>query len=434
MNWDSRHPMTNLHSRIPIQAKTTLRLGQAAQLVGSLFYAGTMWLMALYIIRFDGIDAYGRFAAAMAVAAPIFMLSNARGRLVVSSESETGLPTSAYVLYRMITSLLSFLVVLFISHVLFGNGIWIVLSVALFKAIEAISDVLYGGLQRAGKPQFVGILQTLKGCLFALLLALCWLTGIGTASVVIAVFAMGLVGFVIYDLRVLRQHLSGDQIFLWENISSGELLLVFQRLRPFMAVAFMASLFAVMPRLFLEQLHDYGTLGMYSALMLFTSASLLATAAMGQPYLHDIGLLWADGETGDIYRILLQILLIPFVIAAGFSVLFWLAGGVIFPAMLNGDLELSTRILVLLVAVIFSGNLALVQWYIMVALKISKEQVWLALISLLASTVLCLLLIPTKGIEGAFLADACGLILEASVGGWLILRAISQRSPAIQEV
>lgn len=424
--------MSDTPQKTNIQAKSIIRLGQAAQLAGSLLYAGVMWLLALYIIRFGGIDAYGRFAAVMAAAAPIYMLSNARGRLIVSTENLAGPPTLEYVLYRIFTSVLSLMAVLLVSTALMGNNFLIVLLVALFKSFEAISDIIYGGLQRAGQPQLVGLSQILKSSFLGCCLASCWIAGTSKITTILGFFAIGMAIFIIYEMRLLSRCLESKYI---KNISADMLMSIicriFRRIQPFMAVAFMSSLFAVLPRLFLERLHNYETLGLYSALMLFTSASLMITAAMGQPYLRDIGCLWAKGDIVKIYRILARVMLIPLMIGGTCALLIQFAGGLIFPILLNGGLEPSAMTIILLIAVVTLSSLTLLQWYVITAIGIRRDQIWFALASLIVGVILCSILIPQRGITGAFAADMFGLLFQSIVGTCLAFKTIAHRGSSL---
>ena len=113
-------------------------------------YVACQWGMLIALARLAGPAAVGRFALALAVTAPIMLLSNLalRSALVTDVAGEHGV--RRYLALRAGTTVLGLLAIGIVVALLpLGRAdALLVLSVALAKACENQSDILYGVLQR----------------------------------------------------------------------------------------------------------------------------------------------------------------------------------------------------------------------------------------------------------------------------------------------
>jgi O-antigen/teichoic acid export membrane protein len=409
-----------------LQSRSILRLGQISQLVGAILYAAIMWTMALYLIRFSNLQSYGQYAAALAVAAPIYMMTNARARLLISSNHAEGPSIFAYVAFRVLSSAIGILLLLVFSWWWQGNGLWIVFSVALFKAAEAISDILFGGYQRIGKPHLVGFGVIARGIVFAFCLLLAFILNIASVEGVVLLLFSALCLLTIMDAWFLLKQL--DQSV--HEVSRRQVVHVFHHLRPYMLIAFMASLFTVLPRLFLEQLQDYEALGLYSALMLFSNAALLGVGSLSQPYIRYFGQLSSTGRGKELLRLLTRLMAIPLFVTLAFAVVFLLARHKLAEILLAGKASVPDTYWFLLLGVILLNGISLIQWYVLAALDVRRVQVLLSASSLFVGILLCAVLIPNFGIAGAFLADTGGLVLQSCIGLCIIVYWARRPQPA----
>jgi len=405
-------------------------LSQLAQLIGSLSYAAAMWLLALILIHQTGIEGYGRYASALAVCGPIFMFANARGRLLVSSAADLPAPVSAYVEYRAISSVVAGFFCLGLAWGVMDNGFTIVLTVALFKGIEAFSDILFGVLQRNDRAALVGVSQCFKSTLLVMLLLLGLVLEIETTASFVGLLAAGLAGSLTLDALLVRSHHASKIVIPHPRTLHP----VFAHLRPMMAIAFLASLFSMLPRIFLSQYHGYAEVGRYSALMLLSAAAMIVIAALGQPYLRGIGAAKAAGDVAALRQFLLKMLLIVLGVTTSFALVLAVGGERFFSVFLDSQDPVSGQIVILLLSVIFLNGLCLMQWFALAAIGIRRAQVWLAAVMLAAMMIICFFLVPPLAETGALLSDVLALSLQGLLASVILVRALHRRPEKLNTV
>jgi O-antigen/teichoic acid export membrane protein len=167
----------------------SLRRNTAWALAGNLGYAACQWGVLVAIAKLAAADAVGRFALGLAIAGPVLILSNLNLRAVQATDARRQYDFGDYLGLRLTTIAAALVVITAIALAAGyrGDTLVLLLGVALAKAFEAVSDVVFGLLQQAERLRRVALSLLLKGVASVLTVtSVLRLTG----SVVLAVLAM----------------------------------------------------------------------------------------------------------------------------------------------------------------------------------------------------------------------------------------------------
>lgn len=132
----------------------------------------------------------GQYALALAVNAPVFLLANLRLRTVFATDVSGRFQPGAYITVRLWTTLTAFSAIAAFG---LARGTPIVAAVALLKAVESLSDLWYGVLQRRERMEIAGRGLIARGILGFLAFTAAALLSGPVAAVVSAAFTWALV-------------------------------------------------------------------------------------------------------------------------------------------------------------------------------------------------------------------------------------------------
>ena len=124
--------------------KTTLVWLMTGNLVKSL----TQWGLLVLLIKYYTTKEVGIFTYALALASPVFVLTNMqlKSLLVVEPQGETNY-FRIYHAVRCMTSGLTF-IGLMVYAIISSHLGWIVVGVFLYKVVESLIDIIYGYYQK----------------------------------------------------------------------------------------------------------------------------------------------------------------------------------------------------------------------------------------------------------------------------------------------
>jgi O-antigen/teichoic acid export membrane protein len=133
-------------------------------LFGNILFALSQWSIFVVLTRFSTQEAVGHFALGLAISGPIFFLLGLDLRAVQATDARGDYSLGEYVGLTLALVPLGYLLVLGVVLVFdLGAAAWVVLAVALAKAIEAISLVFYGAAQQAEQMDRIARSLVLRG-------------------------------------------------------------------------------------------------------------------------------------------------------------------------------------------------------------------------------------------------------------------------------
>ena len=137
-------------AKSPTVSAPPLRVSFSWTLTGNLTYALCQFVMLSVLAKLGNASIVGQYALALAIAAPVFMLTNLQLRAVQATDARHEYAFADYFTLRTISTLLGLLLIVGIAGVarydLATKALIILVGGA--KAVETIGDVIAGHLQK----------------------------------------------------------------------------------------------------------------------------------------------------------------------------------------------------------------------------------------------------------------------------------------------
>ncbi|MGH6919663.1 MAG: lipopolysaccharide biosynthesis protein, partial [Geminicoccaceae bacterium] len=124
-------------------------IGAAAIMgAGQIVYVLCQWGILIIVARSGGPETVGRFALALAITAPVMLLSNLALRAALVTDVRGEHPLGRYLALRLASAAIGLAVVVGLALGFEGEVALLIVVVGLAKSSESLSDVLYGIAQR----------------------------------------------------------------------------------------------------------------------------------------------------------------------------------------------------------------------------------------------------------------------------------------------
>jgi O-antigen/teichoic acid export membrane protein len=264
------------------QATPSLRSNFKWTFTGNVIYAACQWGMLSVLAKAGNAAIVGQFALGLAVAAPVFMFSNLQLRAVQATDARSEYEFADYFTLRVMASLLGLGVVAALAWRLHYDATtrWVVMLVATSKAVESLSDVVAGLLQKHERLNQVAISLMIRGGLSLAAFGATFLrTRSLTAAVAVLVVTWSAV-FAAYDLWRTREALGAKRrYFRFDGERLRRLLVVSA---PLGVVMTLVSLNVNIPRYLLMKYLGEADLGIFASLAYVLVAMTLVAHALGQ--------------------------------------------------------------------------------------------------------------------------------------------------------
>jgi len=282
-----------------------LSLGHIASwgLFGSVTYAGCQWAMLVVLAKLGSVEMLGQFALGFAVAAPVFLLTNLSLREVLATDARAEHAFGDYLALRLIATSAGLLAIAGVAG-LVGYR-WqtraVILLVGVVKAIETVSDVFYGLMQRHERMNLIAGSIVLRGVLSVLGLAVgVYLSGSVLWGLVLVAGVWALV-LATYDVPEGARVLGTAVRPRWVRVDLGRLI----RLSlPLGVTAMLISLSATIPRYFVERYRGESELGAFVAMAYLMVIGSTVVNALGQSASPRLARYYATGDGAHVRRLL----------------------------------------------------------------------------------------------------------------------------------
>lgn len=390
--------------------------------IGNLIYLIAQWALSYVVVRFLGYGLAGTFSLAMSIGNSLNAIATYSMRNYQVSDLKGDYSDSQYILSRVLTSGISFIVC--IAFTGFNpydayTSLCIIIYMT-FKISEAASDVYQGLLQRVGRMDYIGKAYILKSLvdlvlycgilLFTrnLLLAICGLSA-GSAAVVC-----------LYERASVRQFSnSGNRDTGTKNNLKKALSLLVVCL-PIALYGLFFNTMGQVPRYALEAMLGSDSLGIYTSVAMPVTLVQVSANYLFAPLTAPLAQCYIDKNTQRFYSIIKKVGLAIAVIAACAFAGFGILGRPVM-RLLFGDSILPY--LYLLYPLIVCSLLVAVSWFLSAALTVVRQlkgQLLMAFASFSISSCLSPLFISLYGMNGATFSYTIALFVF-SVGSMLLL-------------
>jgi O-antigen/teichoic acid export membrane protein len=405
------------------QAVPSLRSNFKWTFAGNVIYAVCQWGMLSILAKAGSASIVGQFALGLAIAAPVFMFTNLQLRGVQATDARSEFEFADYFTLRVLASLAGLAFVVAIAWMLHYDlpTRLVVMLVAIAKAVESLSDVVAGLLQKFERLDQVAVSLMIRG---ALSLAAFGAAFLGTHNLVAAVAALVItwtVVFLGYDLWRARAVLGPVQPF-FRRLQKLELRKLLMISAPLGVVMTLVSLNINTPRYLLAKYMGESELGIFASMAYVLVAVTLVINALGQSASARLARMFAAHDIGGFRRVLGKLLMTSVAVPLVGVPVTALFGRPLLTLLYRA--EYGEHVNVLMIMVITVGLTAVGSFlgYGMTAARSFRPQVPLIGAGCLATIVFCMLLIPRIGLMGAALALLTSAAVQC-VGFALSLRS-----------
>ena len=403
-------------------AQPSLRYSFMWTLAGNLIYAACQWGMLSALAKLGSAAVVGQFALGLAITAPVFMLTNLQLREVQATDARSEYEFGHYFSLRLVASLCGIGIV---AGIALAGGYErtttaVVMLVAAAKAIESVSNVVAGLLQRHERLDQVAVGLILKGVISVTAFTTAYRVSHRLTAAVLAVVCSWAAVALCYDLRLaLRLERSVRRFFSADHRKIGRLVLLSAPLGLVMA---MVSLNANVPRYIIEHRLGQRELGIFAALVYLVTAAGLIVNALGQSASARLSRMFASGDLKGFKSLIGKLVVFGASLGVLGVPLAWLFGRPLLTLLYAP--EYADYMGTFLIMVATAGVMAVASFlgYAMTAARKFKAQIPVIGSMTAVATCLSILLVPRFGLPGAAIAlfGAGSLVCVCNV---LVLRA-----------
>lgn len=412
----------------------TLRQNFSWTFMGNAVYAACQWGMLVVLAKLGDPNMVGQFTLGLAITAPVIMLTNLQLRLVQATDAKQQYLFQDYLGLRLISTTVALLIITAIP-LLLGYR-WetfaIVLLIGTAKALESVSDIFYGLLQRHEQMNRIAISLMMRGVLSLLLLG----TGVYFTN---SVFG-GVVGLVVawaviliyYDIPsgtlILRQTPPTEISHCRSGLRPRWKFKVLQKLvwltLPLGGVMMLISLNLNIPRYLIERQLGERELGIFAAIAYLSVAGSMIVSALAESASPRLANHYATGNSSAFRQLLFKLVGIGALLGGAAILIAHLAGEFILTVFYQPEYAQHVDLLVWIMVAAAIDFIASFLGYGMTAAGYFGVQIPQFIGVTGTSVIVCLYLIPVMGLMGAAIALMISTIVKAITSLGVIVYAL----------
>jgi O-antigen/teichoic acid export membrane protein len=378
-------------------------------LAGSTIFQVCQWVTVIGITKLSSTTVAGDWNLALAVTAPIFLFTQLKLRAVQTTDVRDEFVWADYAANRLAGTLVALAAVALVVGVFYREAVApLILLVAVSKAVDGGSDLVYGRLQRHERQDRIGRSLIARGVTgLAAGLAVFRLTGV-TAWAALAT-AAAYVPWLLWDLRGLRRLIGGSLGPRWDTTRQRRLAL---RVLPLGFATAIGSLQTNIPRYFLDSYGSRVDVGVYGNLSYLLVAGNLIVAAIANAVIPGLARDAAGEQWGHFLRTLRLMIGSGIALATIAVIACALLGEPVLRLLYSEHEAANADVLIWMAAAT-----GLVWSYIFLgtaldAMRVYAIQPWIHGTSTLVIALASALLIPDHGLHGAAWATLIGFGVE----------------------
>jgi O-antigen/teichoic acid export membrane protein len=422
-NTSARGPANEARNETGIRG-LSLRSNFVWILAGNVVYAACQWGAIVTLAKLGSSFMIGQFSIGLAIATPVLMFTNLQLRAVQATDARRLYSFKDYLRLRTTLTLVGLVVI--VAFVRFGSyqrqTALVILTVAIAKAIETLSDIHYGLFQLNDRLDQSSRSMMLRGILSlvafstALYLTKSLLWACGSLALV------WLAALLCFDVKRARRFV-GAQPPARSKESHRPWNLIMTAM-PLGIATTMAALNLNMPRYFIHARLGERQLGIYSAIAYTTVAMILVSDSLGHSAIPKLSRLHSAGRLSEYRALLLKLLAAGSVLGlAGVTVAQFL-GVRLLTAVYGSEYAVHSRILLVLILAAAIYCLACMFTSAITSARCFRIQVPLYALIVGSNALACARLVPVEGLLGGakamVVASSVHLVLGAMIVSCLV--------------
>lgn len=367
---------------------------------GNVVYAATQWLALVALARLGTPAAVGQFALGMAVCAPVALLGNLQLRSVLATDARGEHAWADYLGLRVATMLLALVVIAAIAGLGYqGHAAWVIALAGAAKAIESVSDLYYGLMQKHERMDVMARSLIARGVLgLGALAAGLALTGDVRWAVAGMAGAWGVI-LVAHDVPAAAALLPREASR--PRFERPAMLGLARVALPLGLTTLFLSLDQNIPRYVVEHYLGEARLGIFAAMAYVQVAGEVVIRALGQTAMPRLARHWAAGERRAFDRLLRRLLGLGCGLGAAGVGLAALAGEPVLRLLFGAPFAAEADVFTwLMLAAAFTWLGSLLGYAVSATRAFARFTVPYAIVAVVAAAA-ALLWIPRHGLHGA---------------------------------
>jgi O-antigen/teichoic acid export membrane protein len=415
-------------------------------IAGTVWSGFCQWALLVVLAKFGTVDMVGTFTLGLAITLPVLMFSCLNLRTLYVTDCLNTYRFCEYLTLRLVMAAGS-VVFTVTCVVLERQSLDLVAAIALIslaKAIEYISDMLYGLLQRQEVMTAMSLSMMLRGTLSLGILTLgVYLTASlvwGAAGLVLSAAFTLLLFDVPVSLRLLNlsaeDALTASRRYLSALVAGWKV--EYGRLRslalagaPLGLVLMLVSLNLNIPRYFVERSLGIREQGIFSSLANLMAAGSVVISALGQCATPRLARSYAAGDMRAFGALLWTLVIASLVLGgAGFAVAAAF-GHQALALIYRPEYAARQDVFIWLMAASGALYLGSTMGVAMTAVRCLTPQLPLFAAAALSTAATCFFLVPAMGLRGAAVSILVSAIIQCAGGAWL-LRNTFRVDPVLQ--
>ena len=408
---------------LPMPSPASLRSNFAWTFAGNAVYAAGQWALLSVVAKLGGSEMLGQYALAVAITAPVGMLSHLNLRAVIATDVTRKHPFGDYLTVRLGATLVGLAAVAVLAFAISKDGEVRLLILAMGVALSAenISDAFYGALQRRERMDRIARSMILRTALSVPALAgVLWFTGSIVAAAA-ALAAARIAALLLFDMP------GGESPVTTTRANQFAIL---RTALPLGIVLMLVTLNSNLPRYAIE--HNFGTrgLGAFAAAASFLTAGNTVVNALGQSATPRLARHFAAGDSGGFRGLTLRLIAISAALGAAGIAGALLIGGPLLRIAYRAEFAQYNYLLVAVMVAAIPIYIGSSLGYAITSVRAFDAQLPLFGVVVAACAAASWLLVPRLGLMGAAAALGFAACVQAA-GELLILVRAFRRAESL---
>jgi len=390
----------------------------------------SQWALLTSVSKLGGAIMVGQLALALAISSPVFLFTNLQLSTVQTTDTFDRFIFADYFALRLAATGLG------IVAVIVALGLWpqsqtttaVTLLISAYKAFDSVSDIIYGFFRKYERMDLITLSQLARGTVsvVAFTAALLWSSRLTWAAGALAL--AGSVTLMTFDFpmlaRLSRTATTHGRFQLAPHWSTRTSRCLVGITLPLGVSAMLVSLNANLPRYFISHVLGEESLGFFAGATYVTMAGTFVVSAVAQAVLPRLAHYYKAGNIVSLKAVLLRLCVFSVAIGVAGILLSFLAGRQILSLIYRPEFAAYSALLTLAACAATVAYAASVMNCAMNAVHRYSQQLPIILATGAATSLACLLLVPSHGLHGAALAMIAGYGIQLGSAVAIVANAL----------
>lgn len=421
-------------SHTSIKPAPRLRHNIAWSLLGNVVYASSQWAVLATASKLGGPQMVGQLALGLAIASPVYLFTNLQLSAVQATDTLKRFAFPQYLALRFASTGFAITLIFLILQ------LWpqrpqttaVCLIIASWKAVDSISDIIYGFAQKHERMDLITTSQIVKGitAVVAFTAVLILIPSVTWATAALAL--AGCTTLAGYDLSVLKRTsrvaMRGSAVEITPHWSTQDVISMIGLTFPLGLSAMLISFNANIPRYFIGHVLGEESLGFFAATAFITMAGTFVVSAAGQAVLPRLARYHEAGDLASFKAVLIRLSALALGVGIAGIFVSCLFGRELLSNVYRPEYGRFSTLLTLMMCTATVGYEASVLNFAMNGMRRFRMQLPLFIATNVTCILACAFLLPIHGLNGAALAT--GAAYGVQLLGAAVIVAHGLRNPA----